>query len=88
MTSKRFYVDTLLKETLKKEDRVKLPEDQEFYVKMENNIMTAITQVELETNDGEKQLSKWSKPWVFLEPSRSLEEGAVKLQSSNDKLKL
>lgn len=84
MTTKRFHVDNLLKETLKKEDRVKLPEDREFYENMQKNIMAAIVQTELEIPEGVDKTTKWSKPWVFLEPGTrtALEEGAVKLQAN------
>lgn len=80
MTTKRFHVDNLLKETLKKEDRVKIPEDREFYENMQKNIMAAIAQTELEANDGADKTTKWSKPWVFLEP------GASQLQPSKTKI--
>lgn len=81
MKGKRFYVDTLLKETLKKEDRVRIPTDAEFYEKMQSNIMAAIQQTEIEVQGGD-QNPKWSKPWVFLEPGINLEEGSIKLHSS------
>ncbi len=73
MTQKRLYVDVLLKQTLKKEDRVVLPDTEDFYINMHNKIMHAVHQTEI------KQYDKWSKPWVFLEPNIDLKEGAVKL---------
>lgn len=87
MTTKRFHVDNLLKETLKKEDRVKLPEDPQFFENMHTNIMAAIVNTEFETHDQSTMKSRpttWSQPWVFLEPGRpttALEEGTVKLKS-------
>lgn len=81
MSGKRFYVDTLLKETLKKADRVRLPTETEFYEKMQNNIMMAIHQTEIGVRGGDQNI-KWSKSWVFLEPDVSLEEGSIKLHSS------
>ncbi len=81
MKGKRFYVDTLLKETLKKEDKVHLPSDPMFYENMQTNIMAAIQHTEIETQ-GSDQNIKWSKPWVFLEPGINLEEGSIKLHSN------
>lgn len=74
---KRFHTDILLKETLKKEDRIKIPVDEKFYQKMQNNIMAAIENSEM------KETDKWSKPWVFLEPVIDLNEGSVKLRSES-----
>lgn len=75
MTQKRFYADMLLKQTLKKEDRVRIPTDEAFYETMNNNIMMAISNSEVAPEN------KWEKPWVFLEPSIELNEGAGNLRS-------
>ncbi len=81
MTHKRFHTDILLKETLKKEDRIKIPTDESFYMSLQSSIMTAIENSEV------KKIDKWQKPWVFLEPTLDLNEGAVKLQHSEIKSK-
>ena len=81
MTHKRFHTDILLKETLKKEDRIKIPTEENFYIKMQSNIMAAIVNSEV------MKIDKWSKSWVFLEPTLDLNEGAVKLQHSEIKNK-
>lgn len=81
MTQKRFHTDILLKETLKKEDRIKIPNEDQFYLKMQSNIMMAIENSQI------KKIDKWSKPWVLLEPTLDLNEGAVKLQHSENKNK-
>lgn len=73
MAQKRLYVDALIKQTLKKQDQVVLPDHEDFYHHMHNKIMNLVSQTEVKTFD------KWSKPWVFLEQSVDLKEGAVKL---------
>ncbi len=75
MTQKRFHADMLLKQTLKKEDRVRIPADEAFYQNMNNNIMMAIENLEVTPEN------KWEKPWVFLEPSIELNEGEGNLRS-------
>lgn len=75
MTQKRFYADILLKQTLKKEDRIRIPEDESFYENMNNKIMMAIESSEVSPSN------KWEKPWVFLEPNIELNEGAGNLRS-------
>lgn len=75
MTQKRFHADMLLKQTLKKEDRVRIPTDEAFYQNMNNNIMMAIENLEVTPEN------KWEKPWVFLEPSIELNEGEGNLRS-------
>jgi hypothetical protein len=79
MTQKRFYADMLLKQTLKKEDRVRIPTDENFYESMNNKIMMAIA------NSDVMPQNKWEKPWVFLEPRIELNEGAGNLRT--DKFK-
>lgn len=82
MTQKRFYADMLLKQTLKKEDRVRIPTDEAFYETMNNKIMMAIENSEVSPEN------KWEKPWVFLEPSIELNEGAGNLRSDKFKAKV
>ncbi len=82
MTQKRFHADMLLKQTLKKEDRVRIPADESFYQNMNNNIMMAIENLEVTPEN------KWEKPWVFLEPSIELNEGAGNLRSDKFKAKV
>jgi hypothetical protein len=82
MTQKRFYADMLLKQTLKKEDRVTIPTDEKFYEAMNNRIMMAIETSEVSPEN------KWEKPWVFLEPSIELNEGAGNLRSDKFKAKI
>jgi hypothetical protein len=72
----KFHKDVLLKATLKHEDRIKIPTDQNFFDSMHNNIMAAIENLEVHKAD------KWSKPWVFLEPTLDLNAGAVKLNTN------
>lgn len=81
MTQKRFNADMLLKQTLKKEDRIRIPDDEKFYEALNNKIMMAIETSEV------KATEKWEKPWVFLEPSIELNEGAVSLRSDQFKAK-
>jgi hypothetical protein len=82
MTQKRFYADMLLKQTLKKEDRVRIPTDEAFFEAMNNKIMMAIENSEVTPEN------KWEKPWVFLEPSIELNEGAGNLRSDKFKTKV
>ena len=82
MTQKRFYADMLLKQTLKKEDRVRIPTDDAFYETMNNKIMMAIENSEVSPEN------KWEKPWVFLEPNIELNEGAGNLRSDKFKAKV
>mgnify|MGYP001290209089 CR=1 FL=1 len=82
MTQKRFYADMLLKQTLKKEDRVRIPTDEAFFETMNNKIMMAIANTEVTPEN------KWEKPWVFLEPSIELNEGAGNLRSDKFKAKV
>ena len=73
MAQKRLFVDALIKQTLKKEDQVILPDVEDFYIHMHNKIMNSVSQTDIKTFD------KWSKPWVFLEQGVDLKEGSVKL---------
>ena len=82
MNQKRFYADVLLKQTLKKEDRIVIPTDEKFYETMNNNIMMAIATSEVTPEN------KWEKPWVLLEPSIELNEGAGNLRSDKFKAKV
>ena len=75
MTQKRFYADVLLKQTLKKEDRVRIPTDESFYEALNSKIMMAIESSEVAPGN------KWEKPWVFLEPGIELNEGVGNLRS-------
>lgn len=54
--------EALIKQTLKKEDPVELPMNAQFYEDMHNNIMQTVAKTEI------KQLNRWAKTWVFLEP--------------------
>lgn len=85
MTQKRFYADMLLKQTLKKEDRIRIPDDEKFYETLNNKIMMAIETSQVKTP---LQSEKWEKPWVFLEPSIELNEGAVSLRSEQFNTKI
>ena len=82
MTQKRFYADMLLKQTLKKEDRVQIPTDEKFYEAMTNKIMMSIETAEVTPEN------KWEKPWVFLEPNIELNEGAGNLRSTKFNAKI
>ncbi len=57
--------EALIKQKLKKEDPVELPMNENFYADMHNNIMLAVEKTEI------KQLNRWAKTWVFLEPKTS-----------------
>ncbi len=82
MTQKRFYADILFKQTLKKEDRIVIPEEEEFYEKMNKKIMKAIENTEVAPGN------KWEKPWVFLERQIELNEGVGNLRSDKFKAKV
>ncbi|MBC7457147.1 MAG: hypothetical protein H7235_02630, partial [Bdellovibrionaceae bacterium] len=68
--------------TLKKEDRIRIPTDESFYEAMNKKIMIAIEHAEVTPKN------KWEKPWVFLEPSIELNEGAGNLRSDKFKAKV
>lgn len=69
--TKKIHPDVFLKQKMKKEDNLSVPENVDFYEKMHNKIMNAIENTEV------KKLSEWSKTWVFLEPG----QGDIKTKS-------
>ncbi len=72
--------DLFLKETLKKEDQVKIPQDQAIHDEIHNHIMNAVEKLQI------KKLNKWAQPFVFLEPNdiSLMGEDVVKLEAPNN----
>lgn len=56
--------NALFKQLLIKEDKLKVPEDAEFYNNLHERIMSGVEKAEIRKN------SKWSQTWVFLEPGQ------------------
>lgn len=54
--------EALIKQKLKKEDPIELPMNENFYEELHNSIMQSVERTEI------KQLNRWAKTWVFLEP--------------------
>ena len=71
MNSKKFTdlrKEVLIKLMLKKEDPIELPMNNGVYLKMHDNIIASIENIEV------KKQPKWTKSWIFLERRSHLQK--------------